>query len=347
MLSLVRIYQQDMFKKAILFFFSLVFACFLGEALLRWLGYQPYQLYDLEITFHPSPFAIPHSQLGYILYPGKFEVQFKNSFSWSATHNTDSFRITSTRTYLADTLAQLFVYGCSVAYGYGIADSLAFPYVLQQKQPGWQVKNYAVPGFAQTQAYLQLKQSIAQGNVPEIVVLTYASFHDIRNTLCRERRKNVYPYNKKTSIDHIVYPVAHHISPDSFAIHYENFLYRAWPLMHYSAFVHLLETQYNEYEIRWRKSHEVSKILIKTIQKLCAEHQIQYIVAGIQNDAATQDMLAFCMQEGIENVDISFDSNDPSYTLLPFDPHPNAKGHTHFAERLLAYLHEERLSYVW
>lgn len=332
-----------MFKNALLLFFSLVFVCFLGEALLRWLGYQPYRIYDLGISFHPSPFAIPHLPLGYMIYPGKFEVQFKNGFSWSATHDADSFRITSTRTALADTLPQLFVYGCSVAYGYGIADSLAFPYVLQQKLPGWQVKNYAVPGFAQTQAYLQLKQRIAHGNVPEIVVLTYASFHDIRNTLCRERRKNIYPYNKKTSIDHIVYPVAHYASPDSFSISYKTFRYREWPFMQYSALIHLLETRYNEYEVRWKKSHEVSKILISSIHKLCLEHHIRCIVAGIQNDAATRDMLTFCAQAGIENVDLSFDANDPSYTLLPFDPHPNARGHAHFAEKLWAYFHKEKL----
>lgn len=324
-------------RKALLLCSSVLFACLLGEGVLRSMGYQPFRVYDLGITFDPSPFAVPDPQLGYMTYPGKFNVTFKNGFNWSATHGPDSYRITGPPAPLDDPRPELFVYGCSVAYGYGVADAETFPYVLQTRLPGVRVKNYAVPGFAQTQAYLQLKRAIELGEVPKYVVLTYAAFHDIRNTLCRERRKAVYPYNKQTSLDHITYPVAYYTGPNSFEIRHETFRYTEWPLMRYSALVHLLETRFDEAEVGWKQSHEVSKILIKAIRALCLEHGIRLIVAGIQDDALTREMLAFCAGEGIENVDLSFDQNDSSYTLKPFDPHPNARGHAHFAERLSAY----------
>lgn len=330
-----------MFRKALLLCSSVLVACLLGEAALRLLGHRPYRVDDLGITFDPSPFAIPDARLGYMTYPGRFEVTLKNGFAWAATHGADSYRVSGPPAPPGDARPGLFVYGCSVAYGYGVADAETFPYVLQTRLPGVRVKNYAVPGFAQTQAYLQLKRAIELGDIPEAVVLTYASFHDIRNTLCRERRKSVYPYNKKTRIDHINYPVAAYAGPGAFTIDYEPFRYSEWPLMRHSALVHLLETRFDEYEVGWKKSHEVSRILIKAVHALCLEHGVRLVVAGIHGDDGTREMLAFCAAEGIENVDLSFDPNDGAYTLQPFDPHPNARGHAHFAERLSAYLSEK------
>jgi hypothetical protein len=332
-----------MYKKALLLFLSILVACLVGELLVRSLGYEPYRVSDFEITVNPSPLAVPDPELGYMIYPGKFDIQFKNGYSWSATHGADSLRITGPPVSQSDTRPQLFVYGCSVAYGYGLSDSLTFPYLLQQSLPAVRVRNYAVPGFAQTQAYLQLKKSLAAGNIPKVVVLTYASFHDIRNTLCRERRKQVYPYNRKTGIDQIAYPVAEYTGPNSFSIHYERFRYTEWPLMKYLASVHLMETVFNESEVKAKRSHEVSKILIKAIYKMCQERNIELIVAGIQDDELTRDMATFCKEEGIETVDLSFDSHDLSYTLQPFDPHPNARGQAFFAERLVAFLSRKKL----
>src|SRR5262245_35182151 len=332
-----------MYKKALLLSLSILSGFLFGELLVRLRGHQPYRVYDFEVTVNPSPFAIPDPELGYMIYPGKFDVQFKNGYSWSATHGTDSLRITGPPSSQPDTRPQLFVYGCSVAYGYGLADSQTLPYLLQQRLPTIRVRNYAVPGFAQTQAYLQLKKAVATGNAPKIVVLTYAFFHDIRNTLCRVRRKEVYPYNRKTGIDQISYPVATYDGPDSFSIHYERFRYTEWPLMQYSALVHLLETEFNEAEVKTKRSHEVSEILINAIHRLCQQHNIELIVAGIQDDATTRELLNSCQQQGIATVDLSFDSRDLSYTLQPFDPHPNAKGQAYFAEKLAAFLAQQNL----
>jgi hypothetical protein len=335
-----------MYKKALLLVSSTVIACLLGELLIRSLGYRSYRVYDLEITVRPNSFAVPHQQLGYMIYPGKFDIQFKNGYSWSATHGADSLRITSSQIPLTDPRPQIFVYGCSVAYGYGVADSESFPYLLQDILPGMNVKNYAVPGFAQVHAYLQLKEAIATGNVPRLVVLTYASFHDIRNTLCRQRRKDIYPYNRKSRIDGIAYPVAKYESPNSFSIYYEPIRYREWPLMRYSAALHLAENQFNQSEVKWKKSHEVSKLLIRAIHTLCVEHGIQLVVAGIQNDPSTREMLSSCARTGIDSVDLSFEPNDQSYTLQPFDPHPNARGHAYFAEKLSAYIIQKKSGVV-
>jgi hypothetical protein len=108
--------------------------------------------------------------------------------------------------------------------------------------------------------------------------------------------------------------------------------------MRYSAAIHLAETLFNQNEVNEKRSHEVSKLLIKAIYALCMEKGIQLVVAGIQSDPQTLEMLRFCTGEGIDNVDLSFDQNDQSYTLQPFDPHPNAKGQAHFSEKLLAHI---------
>jgi hypothetical protein len=112
--------------------------------------------------------------------------------------------------------------------------------------------------------------------------------------------------------------------------------------MEHSALVHLLENEFNEAEVKAKRSHDLSGILIKAIQRLCQQHDIKLIVAGIQDDALTRDMLSFCQQQGIATVDLSFDSRDTSYTLQPYDPHPNAKGQAYFAEKLLTFLSQEK-----
>jgi hypothetical protein len=87
----------------------------------------------------------------------------------------------------------------------------------------------------------------------------------------------------------------------------------------------------------------VSKAIIREFADLCAHNEIKLVVAGIDADPATAEMLAHCSKSGLATVDISVDLQEDRYNNRPHDGHPSAAAHRAYAQRLRQFLQNAAL----
>jgi hypothetical protein len=185
--------------------------------------------------------------------------------------------------------------------------------------------NFGVDGYGTVQSLIQFKEALAKRKQPALVIIAYGSFHDERNAALRSWTKwnqiGVLPYARlgwDGKLKYLKEPV----------------VYREFPFMRYSAFMHFLEKSYDRWEGTIRQSHEISKAVIDEFSGLCKEKGIKLVVAGLFADQATNDMLEHCSRQGIKAISISVDLNVPENMSLPYDRHPSAKANKLYAEKL-------------
>ena len=65
------------------------------ELALRILGYQPFHQVAFHIEASPENCMIPHSDLGFALHPGNFDVMLNKGLHYNVRHGSDSLRVTS------------------------------------------------------------------------------------------------------------------------------------------------------------------------------------------------------------------------------------------------------------
>jgi len=207
-------------------------------------------------------------------------------------------------------------------------------WLIQEKFPNYEVVNFGVPGYGTIHSLIQLREALQKQNKPEIAILAYASFHDQRNTYTRAQRKCIAPYDKLGT----VLPYASIDQKGRLNYYMAKLEYHEFPLMRYSAFIHWLESRYNDVErVYYYRSREVSKALIKEMSRLCSRNGIKFVVAGICSDRHTSEMLEYCKKEGIKSVDISIEYNNKT-TNYPFDGHLSPLGHIKIGEKLISFL---------
>ena len=163
----------------------------IAEGLLRLLGFQPFKVSPFQLASTPPSCMLPHTQLGFGLNPGKFDVSINKTITYTCTHTIDSYRITQKQPIFSPK-KRIDIHGCSFTYGMGVDDSLAYPFLVQQALPSLDIRNYAVPGYGTIQTLLILQQQIAQGQTPDKLILNYLDFHDERNALTPNYRNNLY-----------------------------------------------------------------------------------------------------------------------------------------------------------
>ncbi len=282
----------------------------------------------------------PDEELGYTHLPGRFKVTLQDGFEFTMQHGEDTLRLSrpAGTEFENDDLPEVWVFGCSFTHGWSVNDDETFPWQLQELMPGHKVTNYGVGGYDQVHALIQLKQALASKKPPSLVVVAYAHFHDERNTLGHAYRKytvaNISPFLQKSG-----FPYARLGEDYSVVIHRRRATFWGLPLLYASAVAnsadHLLECV----DEHLTRRHDVSKALILEFNRVCQEHGVNLVVAGITQEPATWDMMAFCLRQGIHQVDISFDYGNPIYMNAPHDPeHPSPAGHRVFALRLADYL---------
>ncbi|MEG5112130.1 hypothetical protein QUB60_05405 [Microcoleus sp. A2-C5] len=164
-------------------------------------------------------------------------------------------------------------------------------------------------------------------------MIAYAGFHDRRNTLLRARSKQMVAWNK---LGILLQPDARLSGENNFTYSMAKLEYPEWPLMRVSAFVNLLEVNYNQFEEGLYKSHDVSKAIIKEFHRVAEANNVKLVVAGI--NAGSAKMLDELSQEGIATVDISVDLKVPGNNNLPHDIHPSATANLQYAEKLDVFL---------
>jgi len=209
-----------------------------------------------------------------------------------------------------------------------------YPWLLQKRLPSHKIVNFSANGYGTVHSLIQFKEALKERDHPAAIILTYAWFHDVRNTYLRSRKKGL-AYSKRHPLSQ---PYARFDSKGKLNYSMSAAQFREFPLMRYSAFLHLFEAAYHRFESRYYRSHDVSKAIIKDFQRICQKREIPFVVAGILSDPVTLNMLDYTKTQDIMTVDISVDLNREGYRNLPYDAHPSATANIGFAQKLEFFL---------
>ncbi len=148
--------------------------------------------------------AFPHGMfasdnvLGWSVPPGQYTVNFKhrvNSYSeWEVlptkvTINDDRSRWTGVVSNPAK--PNIYIFGDSAVFGWGVNDEQTFAYHLQMAQPDYNVKLFAVAGYGLVHNYLQFLQMKEGIHPTDIVVIGYADYYDARNVAAPSRLREI------------------------------------------------------------------------------------------------------------------------------------------------------------
>jgi hypothetical protein len=330
-------------RKTLLFafvYFVLLAVFFLGaaEIIVRKKGYRPWIPEEISVRVDPGgKFFAKDSILGYTHIPGSFTVTLADDYAFRVTHLPNTLRITHPQdTYpAAPRKPQIWIFGCSYTYGWSLNDDETYAWMVQQAFPDHEVVNFGVNGYGQIHALLQMREALKRGPPPEIAVVTYAGFHDERNTFLRNRRKVVATWNK---LGPLVQPYARLDSAGKLRYSFARAEWREFPFMRVSAFANFLELKWEGLEDRLYRSHDVTKALLREMAARAEQDHFTLVIAGISQDEPTGDILRFAEANGIPAVDISTDLAAPGYRNLPHDRHPSALANQAWARTLVAYL---------
>jgi len=91
----------------------------------------------------------------------------------------------------------LIATGCSFTFGMGVSDEDTWPWLLQERLPGYHVVNTGVGGYGTDQALLAADQLVQHSTEPtRLVVLGFADFQIDRNRSTQGMLYQQYPFGK-------------------------------------------------------------------------------------------------------------------------------------------------------
>ncbi len=322
------------------------------EVGLRIIGYQPFHFPPFSIISNPPGSLVPDAELGLALAEGSFRVTMNDSLSYTSLRNTDGTRFTGN----ADpTLPLIELQGCSFTYGMGVPTEKAFPFLLQQRLSDHaRISNKAVPGHGNIQALIQLKKRIEDKEVPlpQTIIMFYAAFHDERNALSPHYREHLHygfmnmapEVRKMFQGKEARFPYGSFQDEEFIIRHSESReLFRPVPLREYSAIANMIQKQINMSREARIDGNAISRHILLEMDRLCKANGIEFIIASIVKDEATQNMLQSIREAGATTLNMGLDIlGDENYNNMPYDSHPNDKAHQVYAERLYWFLDPEK-----
>jgi hypothetical protein len=310
----------------------------LAEAAVRLAGFRPFRAGAVGYTVEPENRQFERdSLLGYRHLAGRFRVSFPTGYSFTMTHLPSRLRITRPlEEYgrVPTPRGEIWVFGGSFTHGWAVNDQETYPWLLHQRFPDYEVVNFGVGGYGTLHGLLQFRRALEEGRRPALVVVTYASFDDIRNTAGRAHRKTGARYSK---IPGLTLPYAR-MNGDRLDISHAVLAYRSFPFTGLSAFTNLVEDRYNRWEQRRLRNQEVSRSLMDEFARLARERGTRMVVALMDRRASAVGMAEHCRSRGIPVVDIAEDLTRPGWTMAPHDNHPSPLAHRAYAERLAAFI---------
>jgi len=325
----------------------------LAEGVLRARGRTPWQPVAPQISVEPGGrFYRADPVLGYGLLPGRFDVRFASGHHFVATHDADAQRVTASRersgqgdvagrpqrpaaqacvAEQAGGACEVWVFGASFTYGWAVDDDRTWPWFLQQALPERRVRNFAVSGYGTIHSVLQLESALRDRPAPEAVVLAYASFHDVRNTFVRVRRKRVAPFSR---LGPLVQPWASLDERGRLVLRMASVEFTPWPGMRHSALIHTAEQLYDRWQLEHVDSAAVTDALVRRFVANGRAAGARVLIATLTRDAAARRTAAVARAAGAETVDLGVDLDRPGYRNLPHDAHPSGRAHRVYAQRV-------------
>lgn len=321
------------------------------EIVLRILGVKPYFFPPFSITSDPVGSLIPDSELGLTLNPGTYHITMNDSLEYETTRNDDSTRYTG----ISNAESIMEFHGCSFTYGMGVDTDKAFPYLLQEKiKDRVRISNQAVPGYGNIQNLLSLKNRLKEGDrdIPDTIIMFYASFHDERNTLTPHYRAHLYygflnmdnDIKKRfNNAEQVRFPYAT-LEKNELVIKNSalNNLFKPLPFREYSATINMVQNILITKKTNAIPANDISVKILMDMDSLCKENDIEFIVASIVKDEVSEKTLKKLRAAGVVTFDMGIDIlNDNKYNNYPYDSHPNELAHRIYADRLYHYLNFE------
>jgi lysophospholipase L1-like esterase len=331
------ILQNNLLKYLIsyLILFTLLFL--IGELGLRLFNFTPYYATKPDIKVLPGgTYVQKDSILGYRHLPGKFQVILQDEYSFETNHLPNTLRITHPidSQYLYREKPELWIMGCSIMHGWGVNDHETFPWKIQENFPEYEVINWGVSGYGTVHSLLQLEHNLAESK-PKVVVLAYGKFHQQRNVFSRERRRHVMSWGHLGSLNQ---PYARINSDDELVVlKSDELIHTLWPGAKTFRMIYYGQALIEKFLDFFDNSKEVTEQILLKMKSICKQNNIQFILANIEGQYR-EETQAFCEKNGILFVDISWEVWDKKFTNHPYDGHPNAEGHSLFAEKMIPFL---------
>jgi hypothetical protein len=321
---------------------SILVTCLaLAEGAARLAGETPWRPPRLDVRIEPGGSLFETDPtLGYRHRAGRYEVT-QGLLRFTLSHDDRGLRATHAERAPDPRRPELWIFGDSITHGWSVDDDETYAWLLQERLPAWEVVNFGVSGYGTLHGWLQLEDALAAGRRPALVVVAYASFHDDRNTFARERRKILVPWNR---LGPLAQPRARFDGAGELRIERAEARYAELPLMRQLAVAHLVERAWNRLEQRRLHGADVSLALLERFAKRARGAGFTLLVAGLTRDAPTEALFQRCRARGIRTVDVAVDLDLPGMRNLPWDPHPSARAHRLYAERLGGYLEREGLT---
>lgn len=316
-----------------------------GETLMRWSGFKAWTSPPLFVAIDPpGPYFRKHPTRGFAHVPGRYRLTLEKGYSFTVTHDDNGLRITRPITTPNPAAKKpIWIFGCSFTHGFSVSDEETYPWILQSELPDYEVVNFGTDGYGTVQSLIQFRETLKDGGKPAIVVVAYASFHDMRNAMTRTWRKDLSGNN---SADPISFPYARLSSDGKLVIANEPLRYPGEFLLRHSALLNYLDDRLNSYltkrfdatQSRPSMTEQVSRAVLEEFRNECKAEGIPFVLAGISYDPRTAEMLAYFQKQGMSTVDISVDSKIVENTNYPFDVHPSFRANIQSAQKLRAFL---------
>ncbi|MFC2163345.1 hypothetical protein ACFLRF_06665, partial [Candidatus Altiarchaeota archaeon] len=319
-----------------LLYLSFIFLLFLvlAEVGVRYAGFNPCSIrrYVPYQKTTPSSFTRPDDTLGWVNVQGRYRVDYETGHSFEMTYLDDSSRMTSPPGSgpSNDTRPEIWVFGASVTQAWSVNDNETFCWVLQEKMPGFKVRNFGHGGYGILQSQLLFRKLFNEGKVPGIVVLMYSSYHDDRNTFTRSRRKAL-SVRAKTRFD---LPVSRIGSDGKLVYSYMPYSYTGFPFRNHSALSHFLEQKYNDLENIYMQNELVTRMLIQDFSRETGEEGVKFMVVGFHSDDKVRDMIRELDALGVTAFHMPVDIMSRENINYPHDGHPNKNTNHQFAKYL-------------
>ncbi|MFH0944476.1 MAG: hypothetical protein V2A76_04690 [Planctomycetota bacterium] len=316
-------------NKALLFFLPFWIACGVGTVYIARELYSrlmPAQAAQ-NLTVYPNkPLSVPHPVYGRFPSPGEFDLtitvpQTPIPYHFKVRTDEEGYRTTSTDPAALENLPEIWVFGCSFTWGMPLDNEKTFPWLLQQRLPGWNVKNYAVYAFGNVHALMQMREFLDDRGrkPPAVAVFAYCSFHRKRNVAAPSwlRPETLTPKFRPD----MRYPRAS-IENDRVRIDLVSFL---------------VPDEAEDPPIE--EQNLVTLAIFRELAEECRKHGIKPVL-GVQFVNGESDPVPdYCRDElGFTVVDMQVDIKDPRYNVLPYNRHPSAEAHRLYADKLTPVL---------
>lgn len=274
------------------------------------------------------------AELGWKNKPGNYEFPFPKppGGDRKITILPDGTRATGPARTGAS--AKVFLFGCSYAQGWGIADNETLAWKLQSQYPAFEFRNFGTTAYGTYQSLLLLRRALKGPERPVLVIYALVQHHEYRNVAQAAWLESLSPLGRGER-GQLPYCT---LDRSGALVEHPPATYPEWPLRRRLATVRALERIVTTSLSRQRERvrTEVTEKLILEMRDLCKAQGAAFVFLPLRINAQDkhQHYLEFARKNGISTVDCCDLFHPTSDLIVPEDDHPNERLNSLWAERV-------------